>query len=111
MTPSRTLDIKVGDFSQTPYGRYATDGKHCGERFRETVLRPAFEDEGIDTVNLHLDTIAEGYEYGSGFLEEAFGGLVRVNGMAKEAVLNKIRVITVNGDDAQDILSYIQAAQ
>lgn len=110
MTTSRVIDIRVGDFSKTPYGRHAADGKHSGERFRETVLRQHFENQAISVVNVHLDTLAEGYEYGSGFLEEAFGGLIRVCGIPKAVVEQKLRVLTRHQDYVEDIFSYVRAA-
>jgi hypothetical protein len=59
------------DFSEVPLGRYPTDGKFSGERFREEFLKPALQKDEV-TVNI------DGTEgYGSSFLDEAFGGLVR----------------------------------
>lgn len=110
MTASLLIDINVGDFSKTPYGRHAADGKHSGERFRETVLRQHFENHEVSLVNVHLDTLAEGYEYGSGFLEEAFGGLIRVCGIPKTVVEEKLRVFTEHQDYVEDIFSYVRAA-
>jgi hypothetical protein len=110
MTTSRVIDINVGDFSKTPYGRHAADGKHSGERFRETVLRQHFENQAVSIINVHLDTLAEGYEYGSGFLEEAFGGLIRICGIPMAVVEQKLRLISKHQDDVEDIVSYIRAA-
>lgn len=110
MTTSVVIEINVGDFSKTPYGRHAADGKHSGERFRETVLRQHFENKTVSVINVHMDTLADGYEYGSGFLEEAFGGLIRVCGIPKAVVEEKLRVLTEHQDYVEDILSYIRAA-
>lgn len=58
-------------FSEVPLGRYPSDGEFSGERFREEFLKPALE-QGEVVVEI------DGTEgYGSSFLEEAFGGLVR----------------------------------
>lgn len=59
------------DFSDVPLGRFPSDSEVSGERFREEFLKPALT-KGAATVNID-DT--EGY--GSSFLDEAFGGLVR----------------------------------
>ena len=67
----KTIDI-AKDFSDTPLGRYPTDGPHSGERFREEFLYPALKKN--DSVSIVIDG-TEGY--GSSFLDEAFGGLVR----------------------------------
>jgi hypothetical protein len=60
------------DFSETPLGRVAADGDFNGTRFREEILRPALE--ASDSVEVDIGGV-EGY--GSSFLEEAFGGVVR----------------------------------
>lgn len=101
------VDVKVGCFSKTPYGRYESDGDFSGEKFRDTVLVEYFRDENIKKVNVYLDTVEDGYEYGSSFLEEAFGGLVRVCGVPKEVVLEKINIVTEHRDYILEIKDYI----
>jgi hypothetical protein len=65
--------ISIGaDFSETPVGRFPSDGPFSGERFREEFLKPALTEN--DKVTVKIDD-AEGY--GSSFLHEAFGGLVQ----------------------------------
>lgn len=59
-------------FSEYPAGRYRADGDFSGEVFREDILVPLLSKH--DLVEIDLDG-AMGY--GSSFLEEAFGGLVR----------------------------------
>jgi len=67
------VTINIGkDFSDTPYGRYPSDSDYCGEIFREKHLVPALKND--EEVIVIIDE-AEGY--GSSFLDEAFGGLVR----------------------------------
>lgn len=67
------LRISVArDFAKAPIGRFRTDGPQSGEVFRVQCLRPALEKAEIVEVDL------DGTEgYGSSFLEEAFGGLIR----------------------------------
>lgn len=67
----KTIKIST-DFSETPLGRYPSDGDFNGARFRDELLRPALAEPG--EVIVDIDD-AEGY--GSSFLDEAFGGLVR----------------------------------
>jgi STAS-like domain of unknown function (DUF4325) len=67
----KTIKIAT-DYSETPLGRYQEDGDYNGARFREEFLRPALQNE--DQVEVDIDDV-EGY--GSSFLDEAFGGLVR----------------------------------
>lgn len=60
------------NFSRYPAGRYKTDGPYSGEQFRDEILRPVLDSN--DTATIELDGVRG---YGSSFLEEAFGGLVR----------------------------------
>lgn len=87
-----------------PGGRYRTDGPHSGEAFRDDVLAPALLDEAQYTeVSVVFDGVAG---FGSGFLEEAFGGLVRVHGMDREFLRNRLRI------DAKDdeLMGYVDDA-
>ena len=62
----------ASDFSPSPAGRYLNDGPYPGEAFRDRLLVPALKSNERVVVNL------DGTDgYGSSFLEEAFGGLVR----------------------------------
>lgn len=64
--------IKVSDFSKFPGPRFIRLGPDSGEQFREQVLIPAIKENG--SIGINLDNV---FGYGSSFLEEAFGGLVR----------------------------------
>jgi len=77
------------DFSRTPFGRYTTDSPHSAERFRKDFLVPALKGEEQEVV-VDFRGIALGV--GSSFLEEAFGGLIRKEGLPK-ANLKKRLVI------------------
>ncbi len=65
------IDV-ASDFSPYPAGRFKSDGPFSGEQFREDRLLPALRRGEHVTVRL-----AGTKGYGSSFLEEAFGGLVR----------------------------------
>lgn len=69
------------EFSQFPAGRYRNDGPFPGEAFRDDLLEPRLREFDVVVVNL------EGaMGYGSSFLEEAFGGLVRQGKFTAEAL-------------------------
>ena len=81
--------IKIAtDFSRYPAGRYRADGPNSGERFREDILRPALET--AESVQVVLDDTSG---YGSSFLEESFGGLVRKGYFSKELLRRKLKII------------------
>ena len=68
--------IRVADHTRSPGGRFRADGPHSGEWFREEIIKPALEEalrEG-DRLEVELDDTSG---YGSSFLEECFGGLIR----------------------------------
>jgi len=86
--------INLGkDFSVTPIGRYADDSDYSGEIFREKYLIPALENH--DKVYVTIDE-AEGY--GSSFLEEAFGGLVRSKKFEREELEKKLVIVSEKED-------------
>ncbi len=103
----------VKDFTDTPGARYISQGSYSGEEFRDKILYPKFieslEKNTILTVNLD-----GGYGYGSSFLEETFGGLVRrlkkENNQNYKRVLDIIIISNDNKMWIDKIRSYIMAA-
>lgn len=86
--------IKLAEFSRFPSGRDADDGDFNGEKYREKILRPAVE-KAIEE-NLKIVVSLEGVlNFGSSFLEEAFGGLVRKK-IIKKDKLTSILIVTPN---------------
>lgn len=75
------------DFSENPAGRFRTDGPFSGEYFREDFLVPKLKD--ADELVIVLDGTRG---YGSSFLEEAFGGLVRNGHLRFAEVGKKLRI-------------------
>ena len=101
MMNSCRIDI-AEDFSDTPAGRYVTDGPATGEHFREGLLLEALKKS--DLLEISLDG-AEGY--GSSFLEEAFGGAVRQGYFSAKELHDKIKFITDDPALEMEIWSYI----
>lgn len=93
------------DFSVFPGGRTPDDGPNSGEEFREKHLIPALKTK--EKLQIELDGTRG---YGSSFLEEAFGGLVRC-GYDKEKLLKQITFISNRKGLIQEIESYIEDAQ
>ncbi|CAP54094.1 STAS-like domain-containing protein [Gluconacetobacter diazotrophicus] len=83
--------IKMANFSAYPSGREDEDGAFNGTRFRETILRPAIEaaKQNGQVVCVSLENVLS---FGSSFLEEAFGGLVR-KGIADKKFLKSHLII------------------
>ncbi|MAE23421.1 DUF4325 domain-containing protein [Pseudomonas chengduensis] len=77
-----TINVNVVDFSEFPGPRYEQHGPNSGERFRREVLLEAISKKP-EKIIVNLDGVLG---YGSSFLEEAFGGLIR-DGVQSEVAL------------------------
>ncbi|MCU7858695.1 MAG: STAS-like domain-containing protein [Candidatus Thiodiazotropha sp. (ex Lucinoma kastoroae)] len=92
-------------FSRYPAGRFITDGPYSGEKFRDDFLMPA-----IDLGEKLVIALDGARGYGSSFLEEAFGGLVR-KGYSKEDILNTFTFQTKDESLKIEIMEYIEHAK
>ncbi|MBC6438636.1 MAG: DUF4325 domain-containing protein [Rhodobacteraceae bacterium] len=86
---SRTITISK-DYTRFPGGRYVEDGAGNGTTFREDFMKPEMARQDGSVIRVVLDGAAG---YPSSFLEEAFGGLVRVDGFAAKDVLNRFEFV------------------
>lgn len=99
--------IDIGkDFSRYPVGRYVDDGPYTGQAFRQKFLEPAFEKH--EPVKVVLDNTAG---YGSSFLEEAFGGLVRKFHCSAARITDNLELETTDPSLRDEILEYIREAE
>lgn len=97
--------INIGrQFSRYPVGRYRDDGSSNGELFREDVLRPALL---RGPVVIELD---DAFGYGSSFLEEVFGGLVR-SGLSEKQVWSMISLLSEDAALIDEIHEYVRDAE
>jgi len=101
-----TVAVNIGkQFSRFPSGRTPDDSAFSGQAFREKFLLNPLK-EGKSLV-IELD---DAVSYGSSFLEEAFGGLVRVCGFARDFVASKIQFKSFDDALIEEIESYIKLA-
>ncbi|MFC7047976.1 STAS-like domain-containing protein [Emcibacter nanhaiensis] len=105
MTNNTKLISIKNDFSIAPGGRLRSDGPDSGEEFREDLLEPLVQE--YEKLKIDLDGV-EGY--GSSFLEEAFGGLVRANILPYETIKNRIELVTQDDFLKVEIQSYMEDA-
>lgn len=99
-----TIDI-AKQFSPLPAGRDPNDGPNSGERFRREFLVPAFAE--YQKVVVVLDG-AEGY--GSSFLDESFGGLIRIEGMSAVDLHSRLEIISNDDETFRDeVWDYIDS--
>ena len=100
-----TIDVSR-DFSRFPSGRYEKNGTTSGEAFRTKILEPALRGS-TGKVKILLDgTIG----YGSSFLEEAFGGLVRVSRFDATDLLTRFDFVSTDEALTRELREYITQA-
>lgn len=106
---SNTLFVS-SDFSTTPGPRYDSEGSYSGELFREEALVPYLKSaiESQQSFIVDLDGTAG---YGTSFIDEAFGGLIRENNFKYEDIS---KFILLKSDEEpylkEDIKSYLKSA-
>ncbi len=77
MSTANQISITIAnDFSKTPGPRLIVEGAFSGEKFRQEVLAPKVAEALKDGKVLLVDLDGTA-GYGTSFLEEAFGGLIR----------------------------------
>lgn len=101
---TKTISI-ARDFTVYPGGRTPEDGEFSGQEFREKFLVPAFNED--ESVIVDLDGTRG---YGSSFLEEAFGGLVRL-GFSKNDIRRCIAFKSTRTSLINEINRYIDQAK
>ncbi len=108
------IEIKISrDFSPTPGPRYIkeSDINNSGEAFRKTVLYPKFKQALSEHKKMVVDLDGTA-GFGTSFLEESFGGLIRVENMEYETIIKNLEIIS-NEEDflKEDILNYLNDAE
>lgn len=93
------------NFSRFPAGRFVTDGKYSGQACRENLIAPSLRSHEKVIVDLN-GTLG----YGSSFLEEAFGGLVREEGFFASDLHKRITFVADDPSLIEEIWSYIEDA-
>lgn len=101
--------IISSEFSDTPGGRYISESTFSGEEFREKILLPKYE-EAIKKHEKLLIDFDGCFGFGTSFLEEAFGGMVREH--SKMGILNHIVIKSTEDETIPDYVNrYIKAAE
>lgn len=100
----KSVDV-AKDFTRFPAGRYKKNGTTSGEEFRSRFLEDPLRHG--EEVSVNLDgTIG----YGSSFLEEAFGGLVRSLGLDANSILQHLHFQSSDPSLIEEITDYIRDA-
>lgn len=98
------------DFSRIPGARFPQEGDFSGQEFRTKILRPKLE----KAISAHekLKVILDGTAgLGTSFLEESFGGLIRIDGFSYNDLMNTIELVSDEDDEyIEEINEYLKAA-
>lgn len=98
----KTLSI-ARQFSMYPGARFKRISEYSGEEFRDNYLIPALNQD--DKVTVDLDGVVG---YGSSFLEEVFGGLVRaMHWISRSDVDSHIQLKSTQSSWLQEANQYI----
>ena len=106
MAKTKTISV-AKDYTDEPAGRFPADGDFNGERFRKEFLLPALRES--EKVIVDFDG-TEGY--GSSFLDEAFGGLVRDEGFGAADLRAKLEITSKEDPTVStEVWGYIEDAK
>ena len=72
------------DFSRTPGPRYVRQGNWSGEKFRRLLVEKL---RRCETLIIDLDGTRG---YGSSFIDEAFGGLIREGVLSRDEAMTRL---------------------
>ena len=99
------MKIRLSDHLEFAFGRFRSDGACSAEAFRDDVLRPALREHKTVVVELDLR-----FGIPASWLEECFGGLVRV-GQSPRTLLRKISFVSSDTLLVAEALAYIKNAK
>lgn len=102
--------IKIArDFSKVPGARTESEGPYSGERFRDEILIPRFlqTEKTKELLEVDLDGC---YGFATSFLEESFGGMVRI--LKRKNLLNRIKIISNDDETLEGLIKqYVKEAE
>jgi hypothetical protein len=112
--PKQPAELKISvrkDFSAAPDARYEGQGKWSAESFRQQLLVPKLKQAIASGTALTVDLDGTA-GYAACFLEEAFGGLIRVEGFTTDELASVLHVVSEEEPGLIDeIEKYMNEAQ
>ena len=98
-------------FTKYPGPRYIEEGEYSGELFRKTELMPTIIEakKNNHKIILNLDGTSG---YGTSFIEEVFGGLIREEKMSIKEIYSIFTFISKEDENLiDDITEYMEEAE
>jgi len=83
----------VKEFSDFTGVRYCSDAPYSGELFRKTLLLPRFQ-QAVSEDKILIVNLDGAFGYTCSFLDEAFGGLIRIHHCTLENVKKHLQIIS-----------------
>lgn len=77
------------EFSKRPCGRYKEHGNYSAERLREIILEKLNSSNDVLTIDVSGLSM-----FSSAFINECFGGMIRLNLISKSDLNNRIVFVT-----------------
>jgi hypothetical protein len=105
------MNISIAkDFSTSPGPRYIDEGPFSGQQFREEILRPKLGEALEQKCQLQI-TLDGTAGYGTSFLEESFGGLIREDKIPYDVIKKTIQFVSNEEPElVDDIEEYLADA-
>lgn len=111
MNPNQEFIKVATDFSRTPGARHPSEGKFSGHAFRTDHLYPKLLKAIRDKFTLIVDLDGTS-GFGTSFLEEAFGGLIRENGVSMQEIKESLQFVSDEEPSLkEEIMHYIKEAE
>jgi len=109
-TRERVILNLVDVYTDSPGCRYESEMPFSGERFRKELLRPAISDAILNHKVLVVN-MDGAFGYSCAFLEEAFGGLIRVEGETFKKIRPHLEIISKEEPYLiEEIMKYMKEA-
>ena len=106
------MKIKIAsDFSTAPGPRHVSEGKFSGEEFRKDILLPKVQEACEKGCELTVDLDGTS-GFGTSFLEESFGGLIREDNLTLPKLNSVLKLISLEEPELlEEIREYMEDAE
>ncbi|WP_050562575.1 STAS-like domain-containing protein [Pseudomonas sp. GM50] len=98
--------IKIKDECPFPCGRFREDGPGNAQAFREDVLQPALATENLVTLDF-----SDLPGWGSSWLSEVVGGLLRDGTISKNDLITRLNVVATTDTEKAEVMMFIKEAE
>ncbi len=107
-----TIKLSIAkQYTRTPGPRYEKEGQFSGEKFRTELFFPLVRKAIQDDSKIIVDLDGT-HGYGTSFLEEIFGGLIRINKVSFDEIKKHVAIKSNEQDYLiDDVNEYLTQAK